>query len=692
MMSRRTQLIVMSGVLLLAFGLRVWQLQEMPPGWRDDELINSLVISQKVLDGEWAVYYPDASGHEALYHALNAGMLGLFGANGMGIRLLSAYLGVLTVALTYRVAKEMLGVETAVFAAAALSVSFWSLMYSRIGLRHVLTPPLMLGTVWFFWRGWFVDLTQRRGGRRVLIAFAIAGLFMALGMYTYFASRGVPLIMAAVAGYGAVTMWPRFRERWRGVVLMFGVTAVLSLPLLITLRQQPEQEARVAELAVPLVEAQSGNYEPLRDHVVTTLSMFHADGDDEWLYNIPHRPVFVWVTAVLFWGGVVTAVLLTLRQLWYRFRNKPRAFSEEKVAYAGAFLFAWWLAGISPGFISVPPASLGHTILAQPAVFILLALPVGIINCQLSIVNVARRDAFARQLLMANAARRNAFARKSSMSLDVTHSLVNRQSLTYLFTVIIVIAIAVRDLPDYFESWPERGLVRFLYRADIRDVAEYVNENEVQDFGVTGLLAGPWDKLALEIDLETEARPRWVDPQRAVLLNPPLSFAGFPDVPQAFEDAYVTRDVFAGYYWLADTAVPFTPLPTPICFENGLCAISAEYDESNQRLTLGWEVERPLDLPPNPLISNPPPPGVYSGPRLAVFAQLFDAEDNFLSGDDGLWVDPYTLYEQDRFLQQHWLSPGVAEVEYALFGLYDPMTGQRVLTTNGADHVRIEIR
>ncbi|MGD8856485.1 MAG: hypothetical protein PVG33_09175, partial [Chloroflexota bacterium] len=69
---RRT-ILPLALLTLLAFFLRVWQLDKAPPGWRDDELINSLVISQKVIDGDWAVYYPDASGHEALYHILNAG-------------------------------------------------------------------------------------------------------------------------------------------------------------------------------------------------------------------------------------------------------------------------------------------------------------------------------------------------------------------------------------------------------------------------------------------------------------------------------------------------------------------------------------------------------------------------------------------------------------------------------------------
>ncbi|MCA9947571.1 MAG: hypothetical protein KC449_29025, partial [Anaerolineales bacterium] len=104
-MKRKRDFWLVLAITFVAFGLRLWQLGNLPPGWRDDELINSLVISQHVLDGDFAVYYADASGHEALYHALNAIMLGLFGANFVGIRLLSAFLGTLAVPLTFQVGR-----------------------------------------------------------------------------------------------------------------------------------------------------------------------------------------------------------------------------------------------------------------------------------------------------------------------------------------------------------------------------------------------------------------------------------------------------------------------------------------------------------------------------------------------------------------------------------------------------------
>ena len=250
----------------------------------------------------------------------------------------------------------------------------------------------------------------------------------------------------------------------------------------------------------------------------------------------------------------------------------------------------------------------------------------------------------------------------------------------------------MRDIPDYFFEWPQRGMTRFLYRADIHDVADYLNEEpNLHDFAISGLLAGPWDKLALSIGLDDEraenVNARWYHPQRALILAPEISFAGFPAVDTPYPEAQVRVPDVAGIggyrlMQIQPDAAPQLNFPAePVCFENGLCWIGANYDPQNPHLDLAWAVEEDLDLPDMPLISNPPPPGVYSGPRLLVFAQLQDADGNFLVGDDGFWVDPQTLQVGDRFIQQHHLPlaqrmDGVT----AVFGLYDPLTGERILT------------
>ncbi len=661
-------------VTLLAFGLRLWQLNQVPPGWRDDELINSLVISQKALDGDWSVYYPDASGHEALYHWLSAGTLGLFGPGIPGIRLLPAVIGTLTVPLTYAVARLLLGKKAGLVAAMALALSFWSLMYSRIGIRHISLPLFMLAAFFFFLRGLGLGDTKPRtedDARSRIIPFLLSGFALGLSFYTYFASRGTPLILVAFILYLAVVNREQLRGRVGGVVLLFAVALLMVIPLLFTLLDQPAAEARVEQLAVPLIEARSGNFQPLMDHVFRTLSMVHSGGDEEWLYNIPFRPVFGPVGAILFWTGVLICVWHVLYPGWIHFREganrKTKDPAGERDSMASAFLLTWWLVGVSPAFISIPPASLGHTIIAQSAVYCLAAVPI-------------------------------AHLIRASSGLSST----TRQILAGSAVILFLVSVAGRDLPDYFQRWPDRGMTRFLYRADIKDLAAYLRQQpELTDFGVTGFLAGPWDRLALEIDLQAgpdEVRPRWYDPRRSAMLQiggqPALNFIGYPvDVGPYANYFSATGETIPGSYLMVEaTNAGRGVIEISQCFEVGLCLLSASYDKETGLLDLYWQVDRPLSIPARPLISNPPPPGIYAGPRLQVFSHLVDDEGNILSNDDGLWVDVATLHTGDMWVQRHRFDQvSLSGARRVLYGLYDPMTGARVLTSDGQDHGRIEL-
>lgn len=661
--------LLLISLILFAFALaiRVWQLDSVPNGWRDDELINVLVISQKVLDGDIALYYPDASGHEGLYHTLHAAFIATFGVGTMGIRLLSTIFGAMAVPLTFLLGRKLFDEWVGLTAAFALMFSFWSLMYSRIGMRHILMPLLVTAAFYFFWRGFSRSdrtLILSKGGSSKTILpqaqdslfgwdYALTAVFTGLSFYTYFAGRGLPLILLAFMGYVFLFDREKFKQEWRKWGLMLALTAVITLPLFITLSQQPESESRVAELAVPLVEARAGNFAPLGEHIIVTFSMFHATGDGEWLYNIPNRPVFGTIGALFFWVGVLITLYYAFNPLLSRLTSLAPC--NLHLATPSAFLLLWWLVGISPAFISVPPASLGHTIMAQTAVYLIAALPIWAIGRWL-----------------------------------------NNRWVMFALAILLVGSIAARDLPDYFVEWPSRGMVRFLYHTDIQEVAEYLNENDIADVSISSLLAGPWAQAAFDIGRDENAdNVRWFNPERAIFLNPSLSFTNYPAVENGYADWLADDGIQVGGYTLThvdQVTRDIEMVETPVCFENGLCWTAVFYQPDQDILELGWGVLPSYEKPPFTLISNPPPPGVYAGPRLWAFAQLQDADGNFLVGDDGFWVDAQSLQANDMFLQQHHLPlPDSIAPAAILFGLYDPMTGKRILTEGGAEFVTIQL-
>jgi hypothetical protein len=658
-------------LLLLTWGLRISCLEDVPPGWRDDELIEIHALAGEVLEGHFPLYFTGASGHEPLYHYLRAIVHAVLGYNVMSGHLLSVAFGTLTIALTFALTRRCFGYATAAIASLALTTSFWSLMYSRTAIRHISLLPFALAAFLLV-----PVLPSARPAR--LVRWVSVGLLVGASLYTYPAARLLPVMLVLFALYLALYHREQFSHHWRGLLLALLVTAILALPLGVAIAlgrseaaaQGIGADARLAELAVPLRELLAGNPRPMLEGIWTTLGMFHATGDPEWLYNISNRPVFNLFGALLLWAGVVLCL--------YRWRQ-PRYF----------FLLLWLGLGLLPAAISIPPASLSHTILAQPVVYILPALV---------LIEV----------------RRLSFALRRPLLFTVHGPLF----IVYCSLFVFLTTNAIRDLRDYFIAWPERGMVRLLYRADYREAARYLNHHpEIPDIAISSTLMGPWDRIAMETDTHENVTLRLFDPERALVWvsgNSPsavlLTSLASPASPvdNLLETNTNPPEAISPYltlYTLPPIPDALSQARNPLArFANGLELLAVRWMNEGplvpgQEVTLltTWLVATPLDLPPLPIVANPPPPGVYSGPRLAVFTHLLAADGTLLAGDDGLWVDPLTLRPGDRFIQAHHLlpSPDAPSGPYTLeLGLYDPKTEERwpILQADGQpgpDHLLI---
>ncbi|HOU14944.1 MAG TPA: glycosyltransferase family 39 protein [Anaerolineae bacterium] len=622
-------------LLLLAWGLRWIALLDTPPGWRDDDLIELYTFSWDILQNGPQLYFAGASGHEPLYHTLRAPLLAAAGLNQASARWQAAVFGTLAVLLTWAVGRRLFTREVGLLSGALVAVSFWALMYSRVAIRHIGVLPWALLAIYGAWR----VLQDERPSRAAVLGITIG---TAGAIYTYYAGRLIPaLLLVALPFVGGR------KGRWKPYLAALAVGVLLAAPMFWAASHIPGADARVGELAVPLTALAEGDIRPLAQTTWTTLGMAHAKGDPEWLYNFAERPVFSLVGALLFYFGMLTRI--------------------GHLNQANARLLLLWLgAGIAPAFISLPPSSYGHTILALPAVYLLLAMP------------------------MKAAARR-------------------WQWTTIPLCALTFALVAGRDLPDYFVTWPQASMVRFLYRADYRALAGYLDARpEIEDAAVGSFLFGPWDKVAVETDMQRQdVALRWVNPERTLVGGKaPLRFYAQDEnkrAPQfqALLDAAPVIEAPVGMQGLLLT-LPDPPDDARTTDIDGQAlaaqpfadalALQAVAWNDNVTLTAWWTVIGALPLPTETLIANPPPPGVYNGPRLSVFAHLLAADGTFIAGDDGLGVDPYSLRVGDRVLQAHrfTIPPNAPAGPYTLaIGLYDPLTGERWRLPNGADQLRI---
>ncbi len=327
-----------TAVLLLAALFRLLWLQDVPPGLAQDEVLDA-DIAAFIRGGQHAFFFREGYGHEPLYHYLATPFAPLLGDNTLAVRLPSVILGLLLVALALRWARREFGPITAVAAGFLLAVSWWPLIFSRIGIRPILLPVLLLLAVWFWQRPW------------------LAGLFLGLSFYSYTAAR---IIFLLPLGYALAQRWAGQRTIgemawWRWLAITLGVFMLVAAPMQLTLWRDPSLQQRVDQLSGPLDALRQGDVGPVLQTTLATLGVFSFTGDPRWTYSLPGRPLFDGVTAVFFYAGLGLA-------LW-RWRNERMS-----------LLLVWLAVGLIPSAVTPQAPSTVRLVGALPVVCLLPGL------------------------------------------------------------------------------------------------------------------------------------------------------------------------------------------------------------------------------------------------------------------------------------------------------------------------------
>lgn len=360
-------------VLLLAAVLRFWQLGRVPPGFQFDEAHNA-IDAARVLAGQPAIFFPDNGGREPLLVYLQAPWIALLGRDHtvLAIRLTSAFLGILAVAVLYRFVADTFRDEwLALLAAAFLAVSYWHLHFSRYAIRAILAP---LWTTLAIWAWWAALRPGHPGGdtvgasqpRNVWAASAAGcGVFMALAVYSHPTGRLIPLILLGHAAFRALVNRPAGGRAWRALAVAGVTAAVLCMPLGGFFWQHPELfAAHPSDVSlVAVAQAQFDGSVPwaLSHHFGAVAGMFFLAGDPSTFHNLPGLPVFDPVSALLAVIGVGVGLGALL--------------ARATVRQDRAVLLALWLGVmLLPTVLSDRPPNYSRAIAALPVIILLPAV------------------------------------------------------------------------------------------------------------------------------------------------------------------------------------------------------------------------------------------------------------------------------------------------------------------------------
>jgi 4-amino-4-deoxy-L-arabinose transferase-like glycosyltransferase len=298
----RHQLLVLT-LLILGFALRFPGIGQIPPGLYHDEAQHGL-DALDVLDGHLSLYFEANNGREPLFVYLVTTAVAVLGRNPIAIRLPSAFVGFVTLAAIYDLARTLWRREAGLWALAVLSVTFWHVHLSRVGFRSVLLP---LFTTCYLSQA--AKAIQRHGSRSKGHWIAAGALYGA-SWYTYIAARFTPIAIAVILTYGFIFHRDEVSRRWRGGLTFTLAALVVLLPLgAYTLWRPDVVLARSGQVSIFNEEINGGNFwATLARQTVATARMFVGQGDRIWRHNLARRPVWDPALGLVFLMGVGIAL------------------------------------------------------------------------------------------------------------------------------------------------------------------------------------------------------------------------------------------------------------------------------------------------------------------------------------------------------------------------------------------------
>ncbi|WP_423225718.1 PA14 domain-containing protein [Candidatus Amarolinea aalborgensis] len=284
------ELALVALLALVAIFFRVYRLTTMPPGIFIDQT-NGALDALAVLEGRQASPF-GTSWYEipTMYVYFMLGMFKLLGTTWLALVLASIVPAVLTVLAVYPLARTLFGVPSALAAMAFMAFNRWHINMSRWGWIEVSTPLFQVLCVLFL---------VRAAKNRRLLDFALAGLFLGLGMYSYLAIR---MAVVAVALYVLYRLLVQ-RGFWRmgvGLALMALLYLMTFSPLAVHYSRNPFTFLnRSQQVSIFNDVKQAGSYQPLWENLRRHAEMFTVRGDTNPRHNLPGAPMVDPVTGAL---------------------------------------------------------------------------------------------------------------------------------------------------------------------------------------------------------------------------------------------------------------------------------------------------------------------------------------------------------------------------------------------------------
>ena len=353
-------------ITLLAFFMRVYQLNDIPPGFHYDEAAHA-IDALDIIKGNYILFSTKVGGVMVFFMYLIAGFFQVLGPKIFSQRLLVAFIGTATLPATFLLARTMfrqLGESKSqvigILAASGLATSFWHLAHSRFGLEYMISVLLEILCFCFLWQGF---------GARRWWYFLISGAWLGLALQCHPLTRFIPVLLLLFFLYlwffgehrrAKIPLVQRLRRVFLPLVLV-GISAlVVFSPVAVHFILHPADFfSRASDTWFMNPNISEGRpWTRLMNSIIENAGAFGFTSDGSYLSNLPGRSILDPIMAVLFGAGLLLSS--------WQFRKSPYF-----------FCVLWWGVLLLPAILTPDRTPhFGRLLGVAPVVYIMIALSV----------------------------------------------------------------------------------------------------------------------------------------------------------------------------------------------------------------------------------------------------------------------------------------------------------------------------
>lgn len=274
----------------------------------------------------------------------------IFGINIWGIRSGSVLFGILTIPIFYFLTELLFTKRVALIATILLTTSHLWIALSRIGITYVQATFIMLTTLYFLFKG--LKSEQK-------IYFVLAGIFLGLSFYSYYAARILPLVIF-IPLFFYIFKRGYFKSHLLNFLFFCFSAMIVFLPQLLFFLQHPQSFFSRTNSVYIFSETgkQWTNYnknilETLWLQFLATINIFAGDNSTQYGYKGMLLDYFTLIFLII---GIIYSLIFLKRK--------------------GLFLLFWFvLAIVGQVLTTIPtPFFLPRFVVGLPVIFIYCAL------------------------------------------------------------------------------------------------------------------------------------------------------------------------------------------------------------------------------------------------------------------------------------------------------------------------------